>query len=420
MEIANNKTELTVLGLPAEQGRWLFIPLGMAVLLCAGSVYSWSIFRKSIEIDLNISAAASLLPYTVALVFYAAFVLIAGAYISRLGVRLVTALGGIAIGCGYILSSFAGHIAILTVTYGVIAGTGVGTVYGVPMVVVSRWFPDKKGLAVGATILGFGLSPFITAPLANYLIDAYTVRSTLLLLGIVFMAIILGISTLLKLPPQGWHPHQYQLATGATDNQTYPSKLLKSRSFYGLWICYSIGTLIGLSAIGISGPVGEEIIKIKPEFAASSVAVFALFNGLSRPLFGWLCDRIKPHYVATASYVLSLIACLLMLGAQQGDVISYLVAFCILWFCLGGWLAMAPTITLQFFNPHQYAQNYGVVFTAYGAGALIGTLATGQIRDWLGTYLYVFYPMALLAIIGILTANTMLKRDPGKLALFND
>ncbi|MGD1951199.1 MAG: OFA family MFS transporter [Leptolyngbyaceae cyanobacterium] len=414
MDIAKHKPELTVLGLPAERGRWLFIPLGMVVLLCAGSVYSWSIFRKSLELDLNISAASSLLPYTVVLVFYSVFVLVGGAYIPRLGVRLVAAIGGICIGCGYILSSIAGHIGILTLTYGVIAGTGVGTVYGVPMVVVARWFPDKKGFAVGATIVGFGLSPLITAPLANYLINTYTVRPTLRLLGIVFMVIILGISALLKLPPQGWQPRQYRADADTTDSRTYPSKLTKSRAFYGLWLCYSIGTLIGLSAIGISSPVGEEIIQIRPELAASSVALFALFNGLSRPLFGWLCDRIKPHYVATGSYVLSLIACLLMLGAQQGQVITYLVSFCILWFCLGGWLAMAPTITLRFFNPSQYAQNYGVVFTAYGVGALIGTLATGQIRDWLGTYLYVLYPLAFLAIVGILVANSMLKRDPGE------
>ena len=414
MDIASQTSKLTVLGLPAEQGRWLFIPLGMAILLCSGSVYSWSIFRTPLENELNISATASLLPYTFVLIFYAVFVLVTGTYIPRLGVRFVTIAGGIIMGCGYILSSFATHVGVLTFTYGVIAGTGVGITYGVPMVVAAQWFPDRKGLAVGATIVGFGLSPLITAPLANYFIDTYTVRPTLRLLGIIFMIIILGIATLLKLPPRGWQPRHFQLASDSIDRRRYPSQLLKSQSFYGLWICYCIGTLIGLSAIGISGPVGEEIIKIKPELAASSVALFALFNGFSRPLFGWLCDRIKPHYVAIGSYTLSMIACLLMLRAQQGQVLTYLVAFCIFWFCLGGWLAMAPTITLQFFDPNQYAQNYGIVFTAYGVGALIGTLATGQIRDWLGTYLYVFYPMALLAIVGIITAGAILKREAGK------
>ena len=412
MDIAtSHASKVTVLGQPAEHGRWLLIPLGMTILLCLGSVYSWSIFRTPLENELEITATQSLLPYTVALVFYAATMPIAGFYIPRIGTRITTAIGGLILGLGYILSSFATQINVLIVTYGVIAGIGVGIAYGVPMVVAARWFPDKKGLAVGLTIVGFGLSPLITAPLANQLIAAYSVRPTLRLLGIAFMTIIIAIALVMKLPPRGWHP-QLEVATSKPiATLTYPQNLFKSRSFYGLWICYAIATLVGLSAIGISSSVGEEIIDINPTVAASSVSIFALFNGVSRPLFGWLCDRFKPHYMAIFSYVLILIACVLMMNAQTGQVATYLVAFCLFWFCLGGWLAMAPTITLRFFNPDQYAQNYGIVFTAYGVGALIGTLLTGRIRDLLGTYNYVFYPMAFLAIIGIVVACVLLKRE---------
>jgi OFA family oxalate/formate antiporter-like MFS transporter len=402
---------VTILGRPADRGRWFLIPLGMMLLLCLGSVYSWSIFRTPLENELGISATQSLLPYTVVLVFYAALMPIAGFYIPRIGTRVTAAIGGIFVGLGYILSSFATQIGTLTFTYGVIAGTGVGIAYGVPMVVASRWFPDKKGLAVGLTIVGFGLSPLVTAPLANQLIATYTVRPTLRILGIAFVAIILAIALTMKLPPKGWHPQQQVAASKSISTLAYPENLFRSRSFYGLWICYAIGTLVGLSAIGISSSVGEEIIAINPTLAASSVSLFALFNGASRPLFGWLSDRFKPHYVAILSYVLVLIACVLMINAGPGQVATYLVAFCLFWFCLGGWLAMAPTITLRFFQPDQYAQNYGIVFTAYGAGALIGTLVTGRIRDLLGSYNYVFYPMALLAIIGIVVASVMLKRE---------
>ncbi len=408
---SEQESTLTVLGLPAERGRWLLIPLGMGVLLCLGTVYSWSIFRKPLETELNIGATESLLPFTVALVFYSALMPIAGFYIPQLGTRMVTAIGGLIVGLGYILSSFATQIGPLILTYGVITGTGVGIAYGVPMVVVSRWFPEQRGLALGLTIVGFGLSPLITAPLANYLIDLYTVRPTLRILGILFTLLILGIAIAMKLPPQGWQPSRTRVAPTASVPLNYPANLFRSQSFYGLWICYAIGTLIGLSAIGISSPVAEEMIQIEPGLAASSVALFALFNGVSRPLFGWLSDRFQPHYIAIASYALILVACVLMAHAQPGQVIPYLTAFCLFWFCLGGWLAMAPTTTLRFFNPDQYAQNYGMVFTAYGIGALVGTLVTGRIRDWFGTYTYAFYPMALLAIIGIVVASLMLKRD---------
>lgn len=401
-----------IFGLPADRGRWLLIPLGMTVLLCLGSVYSWSIFRAPLESEFNIGATESLLPYTIALVFYAALMPIAGFYIPRIGTRTMTAIGGIFVGAGYILSSLVTNIAMMTLTYGVIAGTGVGITYGVPMVVVARWFPDQKGLAVGLTIIGFGLSPLVTAPLASSLIDTYSIKPTLRILGIAFSAIILLIAIALKMPPQDWHPRQnLSVKAKSSTTITYPISPLKSRSFYGLWICYAIGTLVGLSAIGISSSVGEEIIAIDPRLAAGTVSLFALFNGISRPLFGWLSDRFKPHYVAIASYTLILIACVLMINADEGQVATYLIAFCLFWFCLGGWLAIAPTTTLRFFNPERYAQNYGLVFTAYGVGALLGTLTTGQIRDWFGSYTYAFYLMGLLAIIGILVASILLKRD---------
>lgn len=415
MSISTSASDLKLFGLPPERGRWFLIPLGMLILLCLGTVYSWSIFRKPLEADLGLTATESLLPYMIALLCYAITMPIAGFYITRMGTRLITAIGGVVVGAGYILSGFANSIGMMVLGYGVIAGVGVGITYGVPMAVSARWFPDQKGLAVGLTIVGFGLSPFVTAPLAKFLIDRYQVRPALLILGVSFTAIILVISTTMKLPPSCWVPIQKtgSQSTGVISTN-YPDKMLKSSSFYGLWICYMIGTFVGLSAIGISSPVGEEIIAIDPGFAATSVSIFALFNGVSRPLFGWLCDRLQPRYVAIASYTLILIACILMMNAQEGQVATYMVAFCLFWFSLGGWLALAPTATLRLFNPDDYAQNYGIVFTAYGVGALLGTLVAGQLRDWFGSYVYAFYPMAGLAILGIILATVMLKRDRPK------
>ncbi len=417
------EASLALFGRPARQGRWFFILLGILVLLCLGTVYSWSIFRKPLEAELGIGAGDSLLPYTFALVFYAALMPITGFIIPRWGSRKVLALGGSLAGLGYVLASFAPSIGWITLCYGGIAGSGVGIAYGVPMAVVARWFPDRKGLAVGSTIVGFGLSPLLTAPLANRLIEALGVRPTLQILGILFAAVILTISTQLKFPPSDWIPllspdcnATLTRPRQSPDHPEHPLSapgrslpLLKNPSFYGLWICYAIGTLIGLSAIGIASPVGEELIDLDPTLAASSVALFAMFNGLSRPLFGWLADRFPPHQVATGSYSLVILACGLMIFSSQGSLLSYWVAFSLLWFCLGGWLAMAPTLTLRLFNPDRYAQSYGVVFTAYGMGALTGTTITGQIRDGLGSYSYTFYGMAVLAMLGILVANVFLR-----------
>ncbi|MBD2595099.1 OFA family MFS transporter [Nostoc spongiaeforme FACHB-130] len=404
---------MRLFGMPVEKGRWLLIPLGAIVLLCLGTVYSWSIFRKPLEKLLNINATESLLPFTVLLIMFAILMPITGFYINRFGSRKITAVGGVIMGLGYVLSSLDGNLQLLTLTYGAIAGAGVGIVYGVPLAVIAKWFPDKKGIAVGLTVIGFGLSPLITAPLAKSLIDAYGVRQTFVILGITFTLIILAIATVLKTPPPDWKPADWNpnVAVSGTTSLTNSETILQTPAFYGLWLCYTIGTFSGLAAIGISSPLAQEIIKLDATTAASTVSLFAVFNALGRIFFGWFTDRFSPKLAAIVSFTLVLIASLMMLKAGQGTVATYLIAFSLFYFSFGGWLAIAPTTTLILFSAADYAKNYGLVFTAYGAGALGGTLLAGRIRDIFGSYTVFFYPTTALAILGIVLSVFMLKRS---------
>ncbi|MDV2994251.1 MAG: L-lactate transporter [Chroococcidiopsis sp. SAG 2025] len=405
---------IKLFGMPAQRGRWLLIPLGIVVLLCLGTVYSWSIFRKPLEKLLNIGATESLLPFTVLLVVFALLMPIAGFLIDRFGSRVVTAVGGVVMGVGYILTSFATNEPMLVFAYGLVAGAGIGIAYGVPLAVSAKWFPDKKGIAVGLTVIGFGLSPLITAPLAKNLIDAYGVRQTFTILGIAFSVIVVAIATQLKMPPPEWQPITGSTAPAAriTTARTTTEKIWQTQSFYGLWICYTIGTFVGLSAIGISSPVAQEIIKLDSTTAAMTVSLFAIFNGLGRPLFGWVTDRFNPKIAAIAVYAIVLMASILMLNARTGDTFTYILAFALFWLSLGGWLAIAPIATLTLFRSENYAKNYGIVFTAYGVGAFFGTIIAGRIRDIFGSYTYAFYPMAGLALAGTIVAVFFLKRLP--------
>ncbi|HBE32936.1 MAG TPA: MFS transporter, partial [Cyanobacteria bacterium UBA11368] len=153
----------------------------------------------------------------------------------------------------------------------------------------------------------------------------------------------------------------------------------------------------------------QEIIKLDAGTAAATVSLFAVFNGLGRPIFGWVTDRFKPKYAAIANYILILIASIMMTQAGAGQVVTYIIAFCLFWLSLGGWLAIAPTATLTLFDPTNYAKNYGIVFTAYGVGAFFGTIVAGKIRDTFGSYTNAFYITGILAIVGIITAAFVLK-----------
>jgi MFS transporter, OFA family, oxalate/formate antiporter len=406
--------DLKIFGLPARQGRWLFLPLGITAMLCLGTVYSWSIFRKPLteafkQQGMTIGATDTLLPFATLLVVFAILMPISSRYIERYGASKVTAVGGTIVGLGYFLSSFATSIPLLIVTYGLIGGAGIGIVYGVPISVTAKWFPDLKGLTVGLTVVGFGLSPLITAPLAKFLIDTYGIDSTFRILGVAFTVILLAISTQLRFPPTHWQPSPQFTASPAS---TKPDDLLSSPSFFALWSCYAIGTLAGLMAVGIATNVGKEIIGLDTNTATASVSIFAIFNGIGRPIFGWLTDRIKPKMAAILSYIMILVASIVMLNTGKGQVVNYFFAFSLLWLSLGGWLAIAPTATLSMFNPVNYTKNYGIVFTAYGAGALAGTLVAGNAKDIFGSYTNAFIPTAILSILGILIATFALKPDP--------
>ncbi len=406
--------DLKVFGLPARQGRWLFLPLGITAMLCLGTVYSWSIFRKPLTEafklqKVTVGATDTLLPFATLLVVFAILMPIASRYIERYGAAKVTAVGGVIVGLGYFLSSFATSIPLLMITYGLIGGAGIGIVYGVPISVTAKWFPDLKGLTVGLTVVGFGLSPLITAPLAKFLIDTYGIESAFRILGVVFTVILLAIATQLRFPPADWQPSPQFVASSAS---TEPDRLLSSPSFFALWSCYAIGTLAGLMAVGIATNVGKEIIGLDTDTATAAVSIFAMFNGIGRPIFGWLTDRIKPKMAAILSYVMILVASIVMLNTGKGQVVNYFFAFSLLWLSLGGWLAIAPTATLSMFNPINYTKNYGIVFTAYGAGALAGTLVAGNAKDIFGSYTNAFIPTAILSILGILIATFALKPDP--------
>lgn len=400
-------------------GRWLFVLLGTIIMLCLGSVYSWSVFVNPLTnhftgMGQTVSASEVLLPFSIFLAVFAIAMVFSGKYIEKIGPRKMTMAGGVICGLGWLLASMAGSVQMLYPTYGVIGGLGVGIAYGCPVAVSARWFPDKRGLAVGLTVLGFGFSAFFTANIATYLIGAFDVMSTFRFFGIAFIIIIALCSLPLTFPPAGYKP------PGWTPPAPKPGahvtcdflreQMIKTPAFLGLWLCYFIGCIAGLMAIGISKPVGTEIVQIETGLASFLVGFFAIFNGGGRPIFGTLTDKLTPRNAAIVSFVLIILASLMMMTmAGPGTDYVYIVAFALLWMCLGGWLAIAPTATATFFGTGDYPRNYGLIFLAYGAGAIVGPQLAGFIKTASGSYMGVFPYVVGLAVVGIIIAFVMLK-----------
>ena len=408
--------EEKLFGMEPEKGRWILIILGMIINLCLGSIYSWSVFVGPLttyftkDLGQSVSASEILLPFSVFLAFFAIAMPFTGKYIEKYGPRNITIIGGCLTGLGWLLSSFAGSVQWLYLFYGVIAGVGVGIAYGVPVAIAARWFPDRRGLAVGLTLLGFGFSAVLTANIAGFLIGATGVMNAFRMFGIAFILLIVVLALPLKFPAAGLE------ACGMDTSRAVPGQtvtceckreqMLKTSTFYALWACFFIGCLAGLMAIGIAKPVGVDV-GVEAGLATMLVGVFAVFNGFGRPVFGALTDKVTPRNTAIVSFVLIAFASLLLW--QFPTVTVYIIAFAILWGCLGGWLAIAPTATASYFGTCDYPRCYGVMFLAYGAGGIAGPQLAGFIKTSTGSYLGVFPYVLVLAMVGLVIAFALLK-----------
>ncbi|MCC7573926.1 MAG: OFA family MFS transporter [Candidatus Methanofastidiosum sp.] len=404
-------------------GRWIIVIVGIMLHLCFGSIYAYGVLRNPLldhfkSLGLNPTAMDMTWPFIVFLAFFALFMPLAGPYIRKMGPRKVCMAGGVLCGIGWLAASFATSPLMLIPLYGIIGGIGVGIAYGAPITTSAQWFPDKCGLAVGLTVLGFGFSSAIITYVSRFLLGSgWGIMNILQMFGIVFIVLSIVLSMMLRFPDSGWKPACMTTTTssGPTKVDFMREQMLKTSTFKGLWICYTIGTLAGLTAIGIAGPVGKEVFAnagLSADVANSLIFTlilpFAIFNGAGRPVFGALTDKLSPKKTAIITYVLIIVACLIIYTGYN-SVWAYILSFCILWGCLGGWLAIAPTATASYFGMKDNARNYGLVYTAYGAGAIIGGIVSAQAKDILGAFQPFFLIVAGLALVGIILAITMLK-----------
>jgi MFS family permease len=370
-------------------------------MMLLGTVYSYSIFRSSLEELFSLGSAQSGLPYMAALAFYALFMLLSGKVIEKIHPRILLIFGGFLVSLGWILSTFATGVAHLVVTYGMITGAGVGIAYGAIINVVAKWFVDKRGFAVGLVLIGFGMSPLVVAPIVRNLISNFGVMNTFLYLGLAYAVLIPILAIPFRYPTEKETEvfDNIQNKNGNLDN-FLPSEMVKSKHFLGLYINFIIGTMIGLMLIGLTFGIGTDYVGLSQRTVTAMISAF-----------GWLTEKLSPAKSMVISYGLIMLASVIMILTQGKTPAMYFVAFALFWFNLGSWLAIAPTTTILLFGAKNYSQNYSIVFTAYGIGAILGVLTSGVFIDIVNDYSILFYYILLLGLIGISVSATMLKNQ---------
>jgi len=372
-----------------QQKHTLMILSSILMMLLMGTVYSYSVFRYYIETEFEIGTFLSGFPYMTSLFFYAFSMMISGRMLKPSRLRGFVFFGTLLIAVGWFISGFSNSFTLLVISYGVFIGVGVGMVYGVPIYMVQKLYPKKSGFMTGIILLGFGMSPLLTAPIARTLIQNTNLQTTFLIFGTMFLLVQLPLSYLFILKE---HSEFKTIKPDDVQNE----KLKPFKRIYGLFV---IATTIGLMMIGLSYQIGVGNYLFDAREVTLSLSFFALMNGVARPIFGRLMDRKGFKFSVLLSLSLILVASIIGLVNQGQYLILYIISFGLFWFNLGAWLAIVPATIKEFYGIKHYSRKYGMMFTAYGIGSIVGTFISGTVMEllnWTG-YLYIL----ILVFVGI-------------------
>ncbi|MCW5977434.1 MAG: OFA family MFS transporter [Bryobacteraceae bacterium] len=407
---------------PVKRTRYAVAAVVMQILL--GVLYSWSVFRGPLAQLYGWSKAQTIAPYRYSLLVFAAGMIVAGFWQDRKGPRIVASVGGFLLGTGCLLAARIGDtVEGLVLAYGVVAGLGVGFAYVTPIATCIKWFPDKRGMIVGLAVMGFGVGPLVFGPLLEMLIGAdperfrQTVPRAFLILAAIFYVGVIGAAQFFRVPPAGWRPEGWSPPTGRAAAGVSPRGMLSSWQFYAVWLVYFLGTSVGLTAIGEATPLLQEMARTTAVMSAgAALGVMSVFNGVGRLAWGSVSDRLGRKTAVLAMFAVSVAACLGFLRSASGFW-PLLAGLCLAAFAYGGYLALMPSITADYYGPKHVGANYGLVFTAWGIcgflvpGYFAGIMDRARLAANLAAgYSEVYLKLAVLALLG--AALTAALRPP--------
>lgn len=386
--------------------RWLIVAAGIIIQLCLGTMYAFSVFRNPLMEKFGWTVTETSLAFTITLVFFTLTMVFAGRWQDKVGPRKVGTVGGILLGLGCLLASRTNSLTVLYLSYGVIAGSGVGFAYVTPIATIVKWFPEKRGLMTGFAVFGFGAGSLVFAPLAAKLITAYGVLNAFAVLGVIFIVAVTASAQMLQNPPSGWKPEGWNPPQAVSSisfqaREDYaPGEMLRTLRFWIAWAMYFLGAAAGLMIISQAAPMAEEMAGLSKEAAAAAVGVLAIFNGLGRLFWGAVSDRIGRNMSLTLMFGVYA-ADLFLLLPHANTYMSYVVGICAAALSFGGYLALMPAITADNFGTKNMGINYGWMFTAYGAASLFGPILIARIKQVSGGYAHALYIFAALSLAGI-------------------
>jgi OFA family oxalate/formate antiporter-like MFS transporter len=381
--------------------RWLPVFGGVCMNLALGTLYAWSVFVLPLEREFGWNRAQTSWVFTIAIVTFAASFILAGRIQDQKGPRLCATIGGALVGLGFVLASFTTSLAYLYVIFAIV-GIGNGFGYATPTPVASKWFPDKRGLVVGLMVGGYGAGSAIFGPIATSLVASMGWRPTFQILGALFFVMGMIGAALLKNPPPGykpagWTPPQTGAVAQRTARDFATGEMLRTPTFYALWVAYCLGTTAGLMTISQLVPFARSA-GLSAAAATLVITIGAFGNAGGRILSGWLSDTLGRLTTLRTMVLLSAITMPTWFALREQTTLFYVLAAVVYW-CYGTQLSVFASTTADFYGTRNLGMNYGLLFSAWGVAGIIGPMIGAQVFDATGDYRYAFYAAGALALV---------------------
>ncbi|MDN6634489.1 MAG: OFA family MFS transporter [Lacticaseibacillus paracasei] len=384
--------------------RYLVAIGGILLHLMIGSVYAWSVFTGPIAKQTGWALSSVTVAFSIAIFFLGMSAAFMGRLVERFGPRLTGTVAALLYGSGILLTGLAVQLEslpLLYIGYGVVGGLGLGAGYVTPVSTIIAWFPDKRGLATGMAIMGFGFAAMLTGPIAQNLIAGIGLVPTMYVLGTAYLLIMLTAAQVIRQPRPGEVPAaDIAKSVSLTGTAMTANQAVKTRSFRYLWLMFFINITCGIGLVAVASPMAQQQTGMSAATAAMMVGVVGLFNGFGRLAWATLSDLIGRPLTYTLIFTVdvAMLAGILVFSSP----LLFGIALCLIMSCYGAGFSVIPAYLGDVFGTKQLGAIHGYVLTAWAVAGVVGPTLLSLSDQYFHSYTYsliFFVALELVAFI---------------------
>lgn len=391
-----------------KTNRYLVATCGVILHLILGSAYAFSVYRNPIMKETGWSQSSVAFSFSLAIFCLGLSAAFMGRLVEKFGPRVTGTISAIFYSLGNLLTGLAiaqKELWLLYLGYGVIGGLGLGAGYITPVSTIIKWFPDKRGLATGVAIMGFGFASLLTSPIAQSLMTSQGLVNTFYILGSAYFVVMIVVSQFLKRPTEE-EMKELAAANQSKNKETrdfnsglLANEALKTREFYILWVILFINIACGLGIISVVAPMAQEMAGMDAAQAAVVVGLMGVFNGFGRLVWASISDYIGRPLTFSILFIVNILMSISLIFFNAPFL--FVTAMAILMTCYGAGFSLIPPYLSDVFGDKELSSIHGYILTAWAMAALFGPMLLSVAYEMSKSYtttlmvFIVFYAVAL-------------------------